>query len=65
MIAGGFTISTVCSVQFAVVHRHNVTDVVSVQKVVRAINYLTLNQGWNEISFKIFTNFHSSHSTDR
>jgi hypothetical protein len=33
-----FTISAACSVQLAAVHKHNVTDVVSVQKVVRSIN---------------------------
>jgi hypothetical protein len=33
-----FTISAACSVQLAAVHQHNVTDVVSVQKVVRSIN---------------------------
>jgi hypothetical protein len=43
MLSGGFTISTVCSLQFAEANRGKVKDVVSVHTVVRPINNLELN----------------------
>ena len=50
MIKGGFKISTVSSLQFAVVNRDNVRDVVSVHRVVWAINDLKLYRGLNVIN---------------
>lgn len=42
---------------FATVHLGNETGVVSVRRVVRAINVVGLYQGLNEINFKIFIVF--------
>jgi len=50
MIKGGFKISTVSSLQFAVVNRDNVRDVVSVHRVVWAINDVKLYRGLNVIN---------------
>ena len=50
MIKGGFKISTVSSLQFAVVNRDNVRDVVSVHRVVWAKNVVKLYRGLNVIN---------------
>ena len=45
MIKCGLKIFTVCSLQFAAVNRDNLKDVVSVHRVVWAINVVTLYRG--------------------
>jgi len=50
MIKGGFKISTVSSLQFAVENRDNVRDVLSVHRVVWTINDVTLYRGLNVIN---------------
>jgi len=55
MIKCGLKIFTVCSLQFAVVNRDNVKDVVCVHRVVWAINGVTLYRGFTVISVYIIS----------
>jgi len=55
MIKGGLKIFTVCSLQFAAVNRDNVKDVVSVHRVVWAINDVTLYWGLTVINPNIIS----------
>ena len=50
MIKCGLKIFTVCSLQFAVVNRDIVKDVVSVHRVVWAVNVVTLYRGLTVIN---------------
>jgi hypothetical protein len=50
LITCGLEIFSVCSLQFAAVNRDNVKDVVSVHRVVRAINVVTLYRGLTVIN---------------
>jgi len=50
MIKGGLKIFTVFSLEFAVVNRDNVKDVVSVHRVVWVINDVTLYRGFTVIN---------------
>ena len=52
---GGLKISIVCSLQFAAVNRDNMKDVVSVHRVVGAINHVTLYWGLTVINPNIIS----------
>jgi len=56
-MSGGFTISTLCSLQFAAVNRDNVKDVVSVHRDVWAIVDVALYRGLTVKNFKIYYSF--------
>jgi len=55
----GFTISTVCSLQFVAVSGHNVLDGTAVHRVVWEINNVGMYRGLNVIRFNNFSNFPS------
>ena len=57
MISIGFTISTICSLQFAAVNRNNVKDAVLVHRVVWAINNVEIYWDLTVINFIIIPRF--------
>ena len=58
MISGVFKICTVCSLQLAAANRDNVRDVVSVHRVVWAINDVTLYRDLSVINPNNIFNLH-------
>jgi hypothetical protein len=57
MILGGFTISTVVSLQFAVVNRHKILDGIAVQNDLCAVNCAALRRCLTVIDFNNFSSF--------
>ena len=57
LISGGYTISTVCSLDFAAVNRHDALDGIAVRKVLWAVNDAALCRDITVINFNNFSNF--------
>jgi hypothetical protein len=57
MISGELRISTVCSLQFAAVNRHNVLDEVAVQNVLWAVSDVALYRCLTVINVNKFLSF--------
>ena len=57
MIPGGFTLSALCSLQFAAVNRNNMKDIDSVHRGLWAINDVELYRGLTVINLNTFSSF--------
>ena len=57
MISVSFRMSTVCSLQFAAVNRHNLLDGIAVQNVLWAVNCAALHECLTVINFNTFSSF--------